>query len=209
LTRYARELYAPEAARREEAARQLWLRFSARLAAEVRRRLDPRILRRAGLDDLLQSLFASFFAAPPGPGGPPRSRAELWRLLVHFTMCKVANVADHHRARCRDFRRERSLAEIMTGVGGSQPFEPQDHRGFDPADEAVARIEFARLLDALPADLREVFVMRLDGYTNAQIAAQIGRVERTVELKMRTIRALLRHNFDDAPLPFEDQATRT
>jgi hypothetical protein len=91
LTRYARELYAPEAARREEAARQLWHRFSARLAAEVRRRLDPRILRRAGLDDLLQSLFASFFAAPPGPGGPPRSRAELWRLLVHFTMCKVAN----------------------------------------------------------------------------------------------------------------------
>jgi DNA-directed RNA polymerase specialized sigma24 family protein len=124
-------------------------------------------------------------------------------------LCSDSNVADHHRARCRDLRREQSLAEIRTGVGGSQPFEPQDHRGLDPADEAVARIEFARLLGVLPADLREVFVMRLDGYTNAQIAAQIGRVERTVELKMRTIRALLRREFHDVLLPSDDRATRT
>ena len=33
--------------------------------------------------------------------------------------------------------------------------------------------------------------LRLEGYTNAEIAAQIGRVERTVELKLRTIRGLL------------------
>src|SRR5450759_334728 len=91
MTRYARDLYAPEVARREEAARQIWVRFAARLAAEVRRRLDPRVLRRAGDDDVVQSLFASFFAAAPGPAGPPRNRAELWRLLVHFTVCKVAN----------------------------------------------------------------------------------------------------------------------
>jgi hypothetical protein len=43
--------------------------------------------------------------------------------------------------------------------------------------------------------------MRLDGYTNAEIAKQIGRVERTVELKMTTIRGLLRPHVDEAPLP--------
>jgi DNA-directed RNA polymerase specialized sigma24 family protein len=211
LTRYARELHSPEAHRREEAARQLWLRFSARLAAEVRRRLDPRILRRAGLDDLLQGLFADFFAAPPGPDGPPRSRAEIWRLLVHFTMCTVANAADYHRARRRDVRREQPLGEIPAGADGSrpQPFEPRDLRRLDPADEAVARIEFARLLGALPDDLREVLVMRLEGYTNAQIASHIGRVERTVELKMRTIRGLLRDHLEDVPWPGGEEPTRT
>jgi RNA polymerase sigma factor (sigma-70 family) len=203
VTRYARELYSPDALQREEAARQLWLRFSARLAAEVRRRLGARILRRAGMEDVLQSLFAGFFAAAPGPDGPPRNRAELWRLLVHFTMCKVANTADHHHAKRRDVRREELLEGIVTVADGSRlrPFEPEEYRELDPADEAISRMEFVRLLGVLPDDLREVFVMRLQGYTNAQIAAQIGRVERTVELKLRALRGLLRPHLEGCPPP--------
>jgi RNA polymerase sigma factor (sigma-70 family) len=198
LTRYGRELYSSDAPQREEAARQLWLRFSGRLEAEVRNRLDARIIRRAGMDDVLQSLFAGFFAAAPGPNGPPRNRAELWRLLVHFTMCNVANTADYHRAKRRDLRREVSLGDIKADANesGPRPSEPEDFRQLDPGDEAIARMEFARLLDLLPDDLREVFVMRLEGYTNAQIGTRIGRVERTVELRMRTIRALLRPHLE-------------
>ena len=206
LTRCARDLHAPDAARREEAARQIWLRFSDRLGAEVRRRLDARILRRVGFDDVVQDLFASFFAATPGPGGPPRNRDELWRLLVHFTMCKVANTADRHRAKRRDVRRERPLEDAAGDREGVRPFEPLDLRGLDPADEAIARMEFARLLSLLPDDLSAVFVMKLQGFTNAQIAAEIGRVERTVELKLRTIRGLLRPEVGDAP-PTEAKPT--
>jgi RNA polymerase sigma factor (sigma-70 family) len=211
LTGYLRELYSPDSPRREEAARQLWLRFSGRLAAEVRHRLDARIIRRAGMDDVLQSLFAGFLAAAPGPDGPPRNRAELWRLLVHFTMCKVANTAHYHRAKRRDLRREEPLGDIGADPYGSRPrwLEPEDFRGLDPADEAMARMEFARLLDVLPNNLREVFVMRLEGYTNAQIAAQIGRVERTVELRLRTIRALLRPHLEGVALPPGDEPTRS
>src|SRR6476660_5298395 len=111
LTRFAFDLHSPDAALREEAARQIWTRFAGRLRAVVRRRLDPRILRRAGEDDVLQALFASFFAAKPGPAGPPPSRADLWRLLVHFTVRKVASTADHHRARRRDLGRDRPLGD--------------------------------------------------------------------------------------------------
>ena len=68
-----------------------------------------------------------------------------------------------------------------------------------PEDEAVAREEFARLLAVLPEDLQRVFALRLEGYTNAEIGAQVGRVERTVELKMKTIRALLRPHLDGTP----------
>jgi RNA polymerase sigma factor (sigma-70 family) len=207
LTRYAHDLYAPDPARRQEAARQIWLRFSDRLTAEVRRRLDRRILRRVGAEDVVQSLFASFFDAPPGPAGPPRDRAALWRLLVHFTLCKVANTAERHRARRRDYRREAPMGDL---IGGSATisFDPRDDRALDPADEAVAREEFHRLLGVLPADLRDVLVMRLEGYTNAQIAAAIGRVERTVELKMKTIRALLRPHLREIPDPRGDEPTR-
>jgi RNA polymerase sigma-70 factor (ECF subfamily) len=191
LTRFAHDIHSPDAERREEAARQIWLRFAGRLRFVVRRRLDPRILRRAGEDDVLNALFASFFAAKPGPAGPPPSRADLWRLLVHFTVRKVANTADHHRAQRRDIARERPLGDAAATEPDPGGFEPEDPRWMSPEDEAVAREEFARLRAGLPEDLRTVFDQRMDGYTNAEIARQTGRVERTVELKMKAVRALL------------------
>jgi DNA-directed RNA polymerase specialized sigma24 family protein len=203
LTRWAHELHAPDAPRREEAARQLWLHFAERLRAVVRRRLDARIRRCAGEDDVLQSIFASFFAAAPGPNGPPRSRADLWRLLVHFTLCKVASTAHRHRARRRDVRREQPLGDVagcngrLRGVAADAAdaglgwAEPEGPRWMSPEDEAVAREEFDRLRAVLPEDLQRVFALRLEGYTNAEIAAQLDRVERTVELKLRAIRGLL------------------
>jgi RNA polymerase sigma-70 factor (ECF subfamily) len=189
LTRYAQDMHSPDAARREEAARQIWLRFASRLRAVVRQRLAPDVLRRAGEDDVLQSLFASFFAAPAGSAGPPQSRADLWRLLVHFALCKVVNTAEYHRAQRRDVRRERLLSD--TPDDGFTPAEPEDPRWIGPDDEAAAREEFDRLRNLVPDDLRPVFDLRLEGYTNAEIARRINRVERTVELKLRAIRGVL------------------
>jgi hypothetical protein len=127
LTIYARELYSPDPNRREEAARQLWLRFSERLVAQVRRRLDPRILRRTGAEDVVQNLFAAFFDADPGPNGPPRNRAELWRRLVHFTMCAVANTVDYHQAQRRDYRRETPFGEWRSWTKPSIGFSQIEH----------------------------------------------------------------------------------
>jgi RNA polymerase sigma-70 factor, ECF subfamily len=198
LTRIAHEVYSPDPILRDEAARQLWLRFSARLATVVRRRLDPRILRRAGLEDVMQSLFADYFAAGPGPNGPPRDRVELWRRLVRFTLYKIANTVDRHHAGRRDVRRERLVGDHHAHA------EPADFRHQAPDEEAAAREEFARLLDVLPDDLRRVLAMRIEGYSNAEIAGEIGRVERTVELKLRTIRSLLRPHLRDV-VPRDDE----
>ena len=200
LTRCAHDMHSPDARRREEAARQIWLRFAERLAAVVRRRLDPRILRHAGEDDVLQSLFASFFDAAPGPDGPPRDRDELWRLLVHFTMCKVANTADYHRAGRRDVRRERPLDGVRRrGAGVGRARGPAVDRA--PRTRPSPARSSSGCCAILPDDLRPVFALRLEGFTNAQIAAQLGRVERTVELKLRTIRALLRPHLEITPRP--------
>jgi DNA-directed RNA polymerase specialized sigma24 family protein len=59
----------------------------------------------------------------------------------------------------------------------------------DPAEAAALTETLARLLDGLGSDeLRQVALLRLEGYSNAEIAARVGRHEGTVERKLRTIR---------------------
>ena len=48
--------------------------------------------------------------------------------------------------------------------------------------------EYQRLLGGLKPDLQTVARMKLEGYTNREIADQLGRVERTVERKLDRIR---------------------
>jgi DNA-directed RNA polymerase specialized sigma24 family protein len=51
--------------------------------------------------------------------------------------------------------------------------------------------ECQRLLGMLTEpDLRSVALWKLEGYTNEEIAAKLGCVERTVERKVRRIRAV-------------------
>jgi DNA-binding NarL/FixJ family response regulator len=46
-----------------------------------------------------------------------------------------------------------------------------------------------RVLHSLEPELREVVPLRLAGFTNKEIAARLGRVEKTVERKLGMIRA--------------------
>jgi DNA-directed RNA polymerase specialized sigma24 family protein len=61
----------------------------------------------------------------------------------------------------------------------------------DPA-EAVALAEICtRLLERLgKEDLRQVALLRLEGYSNAEIAHRLGRHEGTVERKLQMIREI-------------------
>jgi serine/threonine protein kinase len=53
-----------------------------------------------------------------------------------------------------------------------------------------------RLLKDLPEDLRQILAWKLEGYTNAEIASEIQRTVRCVELKLQIIRKRLRQEPD-------------
>ena len=60
-----------------------------------------------------------------------------------------------------------------------------------PAFAAQVAEECRRLLDRLGDDgLRRVAVWKMEGFTNDEIAAKLGRSRRTVTLKLETIRAI-------------------
>ena len=60
----------------------------------------------------------------------------------------------------------------------------------EPTPDMLAAIneEYQRLLGALKQELQTVARMKLEGYTNREIATTLGRVERTVERKLERIR---------------------
>lgn len=76
----------------------------------------------------------------------------------------------------------------------------------DAADRAMARLstdQVMRLLDVLTDQQREVLVLRLSGFTIAEVAEIIGRTENaTKALQRRGLRALERHlQAGDDPYP--------
>jgi DNA-binding CsgD family transcriptional regulator len=193
MTRALAELRSVDPVVRNDAAQRLWERFAPGLCDLARSRLNPRIRVREDENDIVQGLFRHFFEAQQNDRYALRSREELWRLLVRMTLCMVANASHYHQRICRDVRRERSPASSSPmpenaddRAAGHLPF-----RALSPEEEAISRIELARILLLLDDRQRELIGWKLEGDTNAEIARKIRRTERTVELKMRLIREIL------------------
>jgi DNA-directed RNA polymerase specialized sigma24 family protein len=194
LTLCVQRLHSADCRERNDAARIIWDRFSVRLQTLVRRHLDNRIRLREDEQDVLQSMYASFCAGQLEGKTPPASREELWKLLVRITMCKVVNTAHRHRAGRRDVRRERNDARDPDTDGSLFPRWMLDHvdRAQPSHEEQVIVLdELHRLLQDLSEEHRQIVLWKLDGFTNAEIAAMIGRTVRCVELKMQLIRKRL------------------
>jgi DNA-directed RNA polymerase specialized sigma24 family protein len=194
LTLCVQRLHSSDGRERDEAAKIIWDRFSARLQTLVRRHLDNRIRLREDEQDVLQSMYASFCAGQLQGKRPPASREELWKLLVRITMCKVVNTAHRHLAGRRDVRRERKDPRDHDRDDSLFPRWMLDHvdRAQPSHEEQVIVLdELHRVLQGLPDELRQIVLWKLDGFTNSEIATMIGRTVRCVELKMQLIRKQL------------------
>lgn len=191
VTIYLERLRSTDCRERDEAARIIWERFSARLLGLVRRHLDNRIRRREDEHDVLQSAYATFCKSQSSGKTSPASRDELWKLLVRITMCTVVNTAHRHLAARRDVRRELAEGHDSPTTGALFPRKMLDQidRSQPSHEEKIVVLEeIERLLQGLSADLRTIVIWKLEGFTNAEIAAMIGRTVRSVELKMQVIR---------------------
>ena len=187
MTLCAEDLHSPDPVVREAAIRRIWEHYASRLMALVRNNLDARIRRREGESDVLQSMYRGFCESRREAERPLRSRDDLWRMLVHITMCKVRNKAKHHQAACRDYRRELADAGSASAWMGDR----LESAGPTLEEAAILEEEMRAWLTPLTEEQRQLALWRLDGYTNKEIGVMISRTERAVELKLRVIREKL------------------
>lgn len=174
----------------QAAADPLWQRYFERLVAVARARLLRAPRRAADEEDVALSAFHSFCrAAERGRFPKLDDRDDLWRLLVTFTTRKAAHLL-------RDGGRLKRVGRTGCGCAGHADNEGVDLEliaGEEPSPDFVAEMaeECRRLLGRLEDEtLRSVVVWKMEGYTNEEIAGKLACVPRTVERKLRLIRAI-------------------
>ena len=174
------------------AAGKLWERYYERLVrlASLALRNSPR--RVADEEDVAIAAFASFCrGAEVGRFPRLNDRDDLWQVLVMLTRRKAANQLKHDHRQKRGLELARgesfwdSLNDAGEGIDGLAGHEPTPEFALEIAEECEV------LLDLLNDDvLRRVAVAKMEGYTNREIAGQLGVKLRTVERKLKLIRDL-------------------
>lgn len=180
----------------DEAAQRLWEHYFGELVRLARRKLKAHRLRPdRDEEDLALSAFNSVCGGL-ARGRFPRlkDRGDLWRLLVEVTARKVIDHAQHQLRAKRgggkvvgesdlNFKDRSDLPGGIEQVVGREP---------TPAFAALVAEELKRLLDALGGNpLRRIAVMKMEGYTDQEVAESLGVDRRTVARKLVIIRKTL------------------
>ena len=176
------------------AAQHLWEQYFARMVGLARKRLRGARRREADEEDVALSAFDSFCRGAE-QGRFPRlgDRDDLWQLLVVITARKAIDL------RQREGRQKRgggqvggeSVLDALLGPDGGAGIEQVVGNEPTPAFAAQVAEECQRLLDKVGDDnLREIAVWKLEGHTNAEVAARIGCAEVTVERRLGLIRSV-------------------
>jgi RNA polymerase sigma-70 factor (ECF subfamily) len=166
----------------QDAATQLYLRYVHRLRALTQAQCSAELTRQVDAEDIVQSIFGSFFrGASQGYYDVPAGE-ELWKLFLVIALNKIRTKGNYHRAAKRDVR--------LT-VHGEGLEDQAATRGARSDDLAFLKLTIAEALDRLPPHHREMVNLRIEGFEVAEIAEQTGRSHRTVERILQQARQRL------------------
>jgi DNA-directed RNA polymerase specialized sigma24 family protein len=167
----------------EEAAQKLWERFFPPLVRLAGAKLRGASRRDEDEEDVALSAFHSFCnAATRGQIPQLNDREDLWRTLVLITCGKVVDRRRYQQAQKRGGPSGGAEADLalLEEVVGHEP---------DPAFAAAMAEECERLLGRLEDDeMRQMALLKLEGYTTEEIGARLGCSVRTVKRRLALVR---------------------
>ena len=182
----------------DDAAREVFARFAARLVGLARRNLDGRLAVKVDPEDVVQSAYKSFFVRQRAGTLEVGNWDSLWGVLTLITLRKCADRATHYRAGKRDVGRE------VPGGGGADDSTPgmaaEIALDREPMPEEAAVL--AETVEALfravdDPDERAILELSLQGFTATEISDTLGRAERSVRRLRERIRKRLERMRDD------------
>lgn len=157
----------------QAAAAELFRRYANRLVALARSRLSGRLANRVDPEDVVQSVYRSFFSNVLEDRYDLERGGDLWRLLVTMALHKLNDQVKRNRRGKRAVDREQSLADEDGPPDQFLAREPSPVEAVALTDELEA---FMQLLE--PSE-RRVLELRLQGFNLEEIAVEIHRSLRT------------------------------
>ena len=174
----------------EQAVKQIWNSCFNRMVKLAKNKLRNGKLRVADEEDMAISAFKSFCkAAEVGRFPQLENSNDLWQILIMITVRKVA---EHQRRALTQKRGAGNVRGESVFVAGDKQEDPgmQGVAGMEMPPEIISEMneQCESLLAGLNDELRAIAVLKMEGYTNAEIAVRIERKVVTVERKLRLIR---------------------
>lgn len=179
-----------------QAVQEIWQQYYDRLVQLARRTLGPMSRRAADEEDVALSAFHSFCrGASEGRFPQLADRHDLWKLLVTITCRKAIAQIKNAKAQKRGGGsvRGESIFTRPGSDGDSSGGGIGQILGDEPTPELAAMVAetCGDLLDRLDDEtLRQIAVMKMEGYSNEEIAKELDCVSRTIERKLARIREI-------------------
>jgi RNA polymerase sigma factor (sigma-70 family) len=177
-----------------QAAYKIWQRYYPLLLKLARKQLGTVPTRMADAEDVVQEAFSCFFQALEEGRYPDlRDRDDLWHVLLMITRNKAVNYIEHEQRDKRNWKRTLLHSEMDSDKLLFQ--ELLQGREPDPAEVAEVADRLEWLLTALPESLVQMARLKMEGYTNAEIATRLDCAESTVERRMIRVRRHLEAHY--------------
>ena len=162
----------------EDAALQLYYRYADRLMRLAAQNTPAELAPRFDPEDIVQSVFRTFFRrAAKGKYEAPEGD-ELWKLLLVMALNKVRARGAFHRSRKRDIRRTQPLS--------SEAGKFDDHNAEEAKNILCMSVE--EMIQKQPLSHHTIIRLRIEGLEVHAIAERENRSKRTVERILQSFR---------------------
>ena len=161
----------------QDAARHVFERFVTRLIRLASDRMGMKLQRKLDAEDVVQSVFKTFFRRYPGDEFHFVDWNGLWALLAAITIHKCGHRTAQFQAARRDVASEEPEGPLSAGrflawnVISREPDPSQVLMFIETVDELMARLD---------ARENEILTMALKGSDPVEIAKKVKRSVRTV-----------------------------
>ena len=185
------------------AANRIWKHYFDRLVRAVRQRLYGHNRAVSDEEDIVLSVFDSFYAAAEQGRFPDLSdRDDLWQLLLTMSARKVIDKRRHDQRQRRGGGA--AIHSLNTDADDSTIIEAI---GSEPSPDMVLMMQESveQLFSHLGVgQLKDLAGAKLEGYSNAEIADRFECSERTIERRLHLIREKLQQEL----IPNNDHTTK-
>jgi RNA polymerase sigma-70 factor (ECF subfamily) len=176
-----------------DAARKIFDEYAKRLIGLAQTRLSGPVRRRVDAEDVVQSVFKSFFVRLTKGEFDLESKDNIWSLLVVITLRKCGHkIRDMFRQR-KDVRREIDpQKEADDSISSWQALAP----GPTPAQAVMLTEIIERILAELKPRERQIVELHLQGCDITDIQSQVQRSAYTIRDVLKRVRRSLEAECD-------------